>query len=1255
MLNFTHLHVHSHYSTQDGMATIDGLVDKAISEGMNAIALTDHGNMFGIKEFFDYCTNKKNKKSLDEIEQLKKQLKKAETTEEKQDIEQQMAEVKNRMFKPILGCEAYVSRRSRFDKETKEDGYGYHLILLAKNKKGYQNLCKLISAGWVEGFYYKPRIDKDILAECCEGLIVASACLGGEINKKLEENDYEGAKAAALWYKNVFGDDYYIELQRLETNLPDADQSVYEKQKVQNILLVKIARELNIKLIATNDVHFIEKDHAEAHDRLICLATGKKVDDKDRMRYTKQEWLKSKAEMESIFSDIPEALENTQEIVDKVEHYSLNSPPIMPRFEIPEDFGTEDLYREKFSHEDLEKEFGTNEKGESRIEGMGGFDRAYRIKLEIDYLRKITMEGALRRYGENLNEELKERIDFELSVIRNMGYPGYFLIVEDFIRQARAMEVLVGPGRGSAAGSVVSYCLGITNIDPLKYGLLFERFLNPDRISLPDIDIDFDDKGRGKVLNWVTEKYGKERVAHIITYGTMAAKSSIKDVARVQDLPLSISNQLVKEIPDKIPDVDKITLQAAINYNPRLQEACQSADLNIANTMKYALQLEGTVRQTGVHACGVIIGAEDLVNFVPLSVSKDRKTEEDILITQYEGGSIESVGLIKMDFLGLKDLSIVKEALSNIKKSQGIDIDIDKIPLDDEPTYKLFSSGATVAIFQFESPGMRKYLRELKPTQFEDLIAMNALYRPGPMDYIPNFINRKHGKEKIDYPLPPMEEYLKETYGITVYQEQVMLLSRKLAGFTRGQSDTLRKAMGKKDKVTLEKMKPDFLKGGTENGHDPQILEKIWADWEKFAEYAFNKSHSTCYAMQAYQVAYLKSHYPAEYMAACLTNSFQDITEISKIIADCVRMRIKVLGPSINESDALFAVNKRGEIRFGLTAIKNVGQNAVAEIIAEREKSPYKSILDFVQRVNLTKCNKRCVESLALAGAFDEFEDVHRAQMFVEKDGSIFLEKLLVYAGKYQAAKESMQISMFDDGDTEDEDFMFAFPQCPQWSSMEKLSREKEVTGFYISGHPLDDYKLEIDNFCKGELAEFEDIEYVQKMADRVITIAGMVVSGSYALNKKGEEYMRLVFEDYQSKQRMFYLNGDVRKRFGYLCVAGNLIALSVKPELNYNGNRNKIDDYRFTVTQIEALEEIMKRVKGITIELPNGYIDEEFISGMTALITEYPNPKGIGLKFKILQDGMDLLLSSKEKVDAKQFCKELRLFMPEDTVIGLE
>ena len=864
MQDFVHLHVHTQYSILDGQASIPRLVDKAMANGMRGIAVTDHGDMFGIKEFFNYV-NKKNGGTNGEIKDLKKKIAALESGKEESEspeaeiaaCKEQLEAAKKKLFKPIFGCEMYVARRRLEDKEGKPDQSGYHLVVLAKNLKGYHNLIKLVSKAWTKGFYMRPRTDRAELEKYHEGLIVCSACLGGEVPRRITAGQFEEAEEAVRWYKNLFGDDYYLELQRHKATVPRANHEVYPMQQVVNEKLIEYAKKYNIKLVCTNDVHFVDEENAEAHDRLICLSTGKDLDDPNRMLYTKQEWMKTREEMNEVFADVPEALSNTVEICDKVEFYSIDHAPIMPTFAIPEDFGTEEEYRKKFTEKDLFDEFTRDENGnvvmdeaaaKAKIERLGGYEKLYRIKLEADYLAKLAYDGAKRRYGENLSEEVQERIKFELHIMKTMGFPGYFLIVQDFINAARnQLDVSVGPGRGSAAGSAVAYCLGITQIDPIQYDLLFERFLNPDRISLPDIDVDFDDDGRGRVLNWVTEKYGQEKVAHIITYGTMATKLAIKDVARVQKLPLSESDRLCKLIPDKLPD-KKLNLPNAIAYVPELQEAEVSPNPVLRDTIKYAKMLEGNVRNTGVHACGTIICRDDITDWVPVSTADDKETGEKMLVTQYEGSVIEDTGLIKMDFLGLKTLSIIKEAIENIRQSKGIVLNIDEIPIDDPATYRLYSEGRTIGTFQFESAGMQKYLRELQPTTFEDLIAMNALYRPGPMDYIPDFIDRKHGRKPIEYDIPIMEKYLKDTYGITVYQEQVMLLSRLLADFTRGESDALRKAMGKKLRDKLDHMKPKFIEGGRKNGHDPKVLEKIWADWEKFASYAFNKSHATCYS-----------------------------------------------------------------------------------------------------------------------------------------------------------------------------------------------------------------------------------------------------------------------------------------------------------------------------------------------------------------------------------------------------------------------
>ncbi|MBR3559477.1 MAG: DNA polymerase III subunit alpha [Bacteroidales bacterium] len=1166
MSEFTHLHVHTQYSILDGMSAIPALVDKCLANGMNALAITDHGVMYGIKEFSDVVA-KKNGKVKDEIKELEKQLPELADEAEIADCQAKIAALKTQIFKPIFGCEAYVARvtntnptGSRLVHEHKENGSGYHLILLAKNEIGYHNLCKIISLAWIDGKYYRPRIDRALLEQYHEGLIVSSACLAGEVPRNITNGQYEKAKEAVLWFKRIFGDDYYLEIQRHKTDKPGGDRTVFEQQQIANEGILRLAAETGTKVIATNDVHFVNEEDGEAHDRLICLSTGKKVNDTDRMHYTKQEWLKSPEEMEAIFSDVPEALANTQEIVDKVETYALKHAPIMPMFEIPEEFGTVESYKQRFTEEDLRAEFESGEGGEGRIEKLGGLERVYRIKLEADYLHKLTMEGAVKRYGDPIDPEILERIEFELSVMRNMGFPGYFLIVQDFIAAARDMGVSVGPGRGSAAGSVVAYCLKITDVDPLKYDLLFERFLNPDRISLPDIDVDFDDEGRYKILDWIIQKYGKEKVAHIITYGTMATKSSLKDVARVHDLPIPESDRLTKMIPVKFPEdpkthkAPKVNIKNCLEYVPEFKEAYDRSP-QIHDIIHYASQLEGTVRQVGIHACGVIIGADDLTKFAPLSTVEDKEAKEDIIVTQYEGSVIEDVGLIKMDFLGLSTLTILKEALSNIKKSKGIDIDLDHIPLDDPETYKLYCNGDTVGTFQFESGGMQKYLRELQPSTFEDLIAMNALYRPGPMDYIPQFIDRKQGREPIVYDIPVMEKYLKDTYGITVYQEQVMLLSRLLANFTRGESDTLRKAMGKKLKDKLDALKPKFISGGQANGHDPKVLEKIWADWEKFASYAFNKSHATCYSWVAYQTAYLKAHYRAEYMAANLTNNVTDIKKITTFIDDCQKSGIVVKGPDINESDETFTVNKDGDIRFGLAALKGVGLSAASSIVEERNANgPYTSVLNFFERVNLASCNKRCLESLAYAGAFDCFPDIHRAQYFITNDkGRNTIDMLISRASakEQHASQIDMFSAMAEETDTAAED-TFTFPQCDPWNYYDQLKYEKEVAGFFISGHPLKEYQVIIDSFTNADLSMMEDPDFLSRtvQSGKGVQVAGIVSSVISGTMKNGNPYGKVVLED-NSGTWTWFLRGSNFEKYAWLLQVGNRVYVNASVKQN--------------------------------------------------------------------------------------------------------
>jgi DNA polymerase-3 subunit alpha len=1182
------------------MSSIPGLVDKASTSGMNALALTDHGNMFGIKEFYNYVKKKNAKVNL-QIQDLNQKLAdKGITAEEKAEILNQIENAKQKLFKPIFGCEAYVAQNGLLSKENQDDRSGYHLVLLAKNKKGYQNLCKLISTAWIDGMYYRPRIDHKLLEKYSEGLIASSACLGGEIHKKVERGKLDEAEEAVLWYKRVFGDDYYIELQRHKTDKPNADYSTYEKQMRQNEELIRLAQKTNTKLVATNDVHFVEEEHAEAHERLICLSTGKELDDPNRMRYTKQEWLKTPDQMGQIFADIPEAIESTLEIAEKVEFYDIDSPAMMPVFPIPEDFGTEEQYRTKFTNEMLLAEF--SEKG---INDVGGYERAVRVKLEADYLEKLTLEGATRRYGQDISTDIMERIQFELQVMKTMGFPGYFLIVQDFINAARNMKVSVGPGRGSAAGSVVAYCLRITDIDPLKYDLLFERFLNPDRISMPDIDIDFDDDGRGQVLRWVTEKYGKERVAHIITFGTMATKSSIKDVARVQRLPLAEADRLTKLIPDKFPPnsdgtVPEVTIANCVKLVPELQAARNSSDQNLSNTLRYAEMLEGTIRQTGVHACGVIIGADDLTNLVPLSTAVDKETNEEMLVTQYEGKVIEEIGLIKMDFLGLKTLSIIKEALANIKKSKGIDLDIDSIAINDKKTYQLFSKGMTVGTFQFESAGMQKHLMNLKPTQFEDLIAMNALYRPGPMQYIPQFINRKHGLEKIEYPFPEMEKALKETYGITVYQEQVMSLSRTLAGFSRGQSDELRKAMGKKLKEKMASLKVKFIEGCKKNGFGPtEKLEQIWSDWEKFAQYAFNKSHATCYSWIAYQTAYLKAHYQAEFMAANLTRNKDDITEVGKFMDECKNLGMNVLEPDVNESDLTFTVNPQGNIRFGLGGIKGVGEGAVEAIVEERKNGKYKSIFDFVERVNLTACNKRAMESLALSGAFDSFADMRREQFFIENSkGEQVLEAILRYGNKFQSDRIMNENSLFGGLDA----IEIAKPEIPyaaEWSPLERLNKERDLIGMYLSAHPLDQYEFEINYVCNTTTVDLKDF---QKLQGKALKIGGIVTSFRHGTSKAGNPYGIFTLEDYAGAYE-FALFGKNYVEFGkYMIKDLYLLIHAVVQEKGTDFKYNRLTDstgpaeLELKIQKIDVFSDVKdKLINTLIVTIPLEQLSEDF------------------------------------------------------------
>ena len=1174
MVPFTHLHVHSQYSLLDGKASIPELVDKAIADGMRGIALTDHGNMFGIKEFFNYV-NKKNSGKPDEEK-----------------------------FKPILGCEMYVARDKMTDKKDKTDN-GYHLIVLAKNEKGYHNLIKLVSRAWTEGMYYKPRTDREDLARHHEGLIVCSACLGGEVPQFIIHDDLKAAEERILWYKETFGDDYYLEIQRHETFKENANRETFPIQQKVNAVLLEMAKKHGIKVVATNDVHFTNEDDAEAHDRLICVSMQKKFSE-PRMHYTKQEWLKSTEEMNKIFADVPETLANTNEILDKVEFYSIDHGPIMPNFEIPKEFGTEEEYRSRITEEDLFNEFTRDENGnvvlsqedaEKKIKRLGGYDKLYRIKFEADYLEMLTMKGARERYGDPLPEDVAERLKFELYIMKTMGFPGYFLIVQDFINTSREkLGVSIGPGRGSAAGSAAAYCLGITQIDPIKYDLLFERFLNPDRISLPDIDVDFDDDGRYTVLKYVTEKYGAEKVAHIITYGTMATKMVIKDVAKVLELPLPEANRLAKLVPDRLPEVNgkapKINFKNCLAYCPEFEAETHNPNETVREVMKYSQQLEGNIRGTGIHACGVIICRDDITDWVPVSMATDSDGSK-VISTQYEGCVIEETGLIKMDFLGLKTLSIIKEALANIKQTRGFDLDIEHIPLDDPATFKLYCEGRTTSTFQFESAGMQNSLRDLKPSKFEDLIAMNALYRPGPMDYIPSFIKRKHGDEPITYDIPIMEKYLKETYGITVYQEQVMLLSRLLSNFTRGESDMLRKAMGKKQIDKMAKLKVKFMSEGQKNGHKAEVLEKIWADWEKFASYAFNKSHATCYTWVAYQTAYLKANYPAEYMAGVLSRNIGAADKLKKIMDECIRMGINVKGPDINESREKFGVNKKGEIRFGLGAVKGVGANAVTAIISERdENGPFKDIYDFVERVNLSACNRASIENLAMAGAFDAMG--YMREIFVEPMfDSTFSDVLLKYGQTIQNDKNSLQSSLF--GDMEPiETAKPPIPKVEPWNRLKLLDEEKKLVTIYLSAHPLDPYYMELKYGCNCQCAEIDD----RKVAGAKLTIGGLVTAFNRKISKSGNEYGQITIEDF-SGAYTFNIFGRSYEAHRNKFEIGNSVLMKINV-VQGRWDPTKIDVNIDEVYELKAFEG--KMANSVTLYLDYKFNTEEFFDGLTKL-----------------------------------------------------
>ena len=1174
-MSFVHLHVHTQYSILDGQSSISGLFQRAKELEMPALAITDHGNMYGVKEFLKVA------KKFPEV-------------------------------KPIIGCEIYVTRH--YDHKLKDkDHRGYfHLILLAKNYTGYKNLMKICSTGHIEGKYYeKPRVSHEIVEQYSEGLVCCSACIAGEIPRAIIAGDMEAAEKAIEWHKKVFGEDYYLEVQLHKTEIPGQSQEVYERQLVANEGIFALAEKTGTKVVATNDVHFVRKDDGPAHDRLICLTTNTFVDEPDRMRYTQQEYLKSEEEMLDLFYRHPETLSNTLEVAEKIESYKIDKDPILPKFDLPEEFLADiDTYLEKYK--DIIDVGRCDPKGN---------DRGVEFTYSVAYLCHLTYRGARFRYGETLDEVQAERIEFELKTICSMGFPDYFLIVQDFIAAARSEGISVGPGRGSAAGSAVAYCLKITNIDPIKYDLLFERFLNPDRINMPDVDIDFDDDGRYRVFQYIEEKYGKDHISHVITYGTMAAKSAIKDVARVSRLSIDESNRLTKMVPDRPFEatVEEDGKKVKKEFKPKLSNCLKYGELSeemangtpeVKEVLDYAGKLEGCIRQTGVHACAMIIGRGNLTEYIPISIANDKLTGEEVWVSQYDGHYIEEVGMLKMDFLGLRTLSIIKECQENIKKRWGIEFDIEQIPIDDPETYALYSRGDTTSVFQFESPGMKEWLIKLQPTRFEDLIAMNALYRPGPMDYIPDFVERKQGRQPIVYDLPEMEEILQDTYGITVYQEQVMLLSRKLAGFTRGQADTLRKAMGKKLKDVLDGLKGLFIEGGAKNGHPQDMLEKIWADWEKFASYAFNKSHATCYAWVSYQTGWLKAHYPAEFQAANLTKNLSNMDEIKKIMDDCKKNGIKVLNPDINESDSKFTVNRQGEIRFGLGGIKGFGDNIVRAILAERsENGLFGDIYDFVERMSGT-VNRKAFESLLHAGAFDSFGICRKQFMLPCKNGDIFLDTLLRYGELFKQDAMDSSISLF--GDAEE-----LKPERPEIPSMigeedilEKLKMEKELVGMYLSSHPLDRYQFELENFTTCQVSEIDGLvnECEMKKTKQKVYVAGFITSTQTLTNKNGRPWSKTVIEDYGGSYELALFGKDHENFMSYMQLHNAILIEGeieekyfIKPEERAQG---KTSPYAFKTRKIMLLGNVSDTfIKGFAIYISTAMLTPEFREKMVKMI----------------------------------------------------
>ncbi len=1197
-MSFVHLHVHTQYSILDGQSSIENLFNRAEELGMPGLAITDHGNMYGVKEFFKFAA-------------------------------------KHPSVKPIIGCEIYVSKG---DHKVKEKGY-YHLILLAKNYNGYKNLMKIVSTGHIEGMYYKPRVSHEVIEKYHEDIICSSACMAGEIPRMILDGNIAGAEKAIEWHKRVFKDDYYLEVMLHKTEVPGLSLEVYEKEKEYDEVIFDLAEKHGVKVIATNDVHFVRKEDGQAHDRLICLTTNAYIDDIDRLRYTQQEYLKTEEEMAALFPDHPEVITNTLEICDKVENYTIDRGHVLPKFEIDKDFLDDiDTYLEKYK--------GVIDAGRNDEKGN---DRGEEFRHSVAFLCHLCYKGAQERYGDVLDDVTADRLDFELKTISRMGFPDYFLIVQDYIAAARAQGISVGPGRGSAAGSAVAYCLGITNLDPIKYDLLFERFLNPERVSMPDIDVDFDDDGRYRVIQYVQDRYGVDHVSHVITFGTMAAKGAIKDVARISRLPLDESNRLTKMIPDKPitvtetsevelkegeepdegdkvvekdgkrfkivkKDVEKkATLKNCVKYIPELKNELENGSELVREVLKYALQLEGCIRQIGIHACAMIIGRGNLTDYIPITLGEDKATGQKVWVSQYEGSFIEDVGMLKMDFLGLRTLSIIKICLAEVKKRFGIDIDIEKIPIDDPKAYEIYSNGDTKSVFQFESPGMMEWLQKLHPERFEDLIAMNALYRPGPMDYIPSFVARKRGEEPITYDLPAMEEFLKETYGVTVYQEQVMLISQKVAGFSKGKADKLRKAMGKKKIDILQSLYGEFIEGGKKNGHPEEVLKKIWKDWEKFASYAFNKSHATCYAWVSYQTGWLKAHYPSEFQAANLSMNKNNMTEIQAIMADCKKHHIRVLNPDVNESESNFTVNKNGDIRFGMGGMKGFGANIVDAIVQERtEHGLFEDIYDFCVRMSGV-VNRKSMEALVNSGAFDSF-GISRSQYFLAgKNGLQYLDDLMSYGQVTRQNAEDDAASLFGDA----EELKIEKPEPPALTIepdiLEVLQREKDVVGMYLSDHPLKKYEFELENFTNCKMAELGDLiaDCDKNRQTAQVALAGLVTSVETKISRNGKPFAKVNVEDFSGIYEFAFFGKDYENFMNYLqehtaiYIEGEICEkYFLKPEEIAAGKKAP---YTFKAKKISLLGNVAEdRLTGFAIEMLANDITPELRHRLVHLVKEY-------------------------------------------------